>query len=97
MAHYLDADLQPCADALSAALFADGDDGLTPEHRASLWHPLDDLAPLGDAVDTVLRASQSRLPLLQQLLRTPAEWQPAVLRSHTVAGALALMAAHAAA
>ena len=95
MAHYLEADLQPWADALTAALFADGDGGLSTEHRASLWHPLDELTPLGDAVDTVLRAS--RLPLCQQLLRTPAEWQPAVLRSHTVAGALQLGAADAAA
>ena len=65
MAHYLEADLQPWADALTAALFADGDGGLSAEHRASLWNPLDELAPLGDAVDTVLHAS--RLPLLQQL------------------------------
>ena len=95
MAHYLEADLQLWADALTEALFADGDGGLSTEHRASLWHPLDELAPLGDAVDTVLRAS--RLPLLQQLLRTPAEWQPAVLRNHTVAGALELSDADAAA
>ena len=95
MAHYLEADLQPWADALTAALFADGDGGLSTKHRARPWNLLDELKPLGDAVDPVLRAW--RLPLLQQLPRTPAEWQPAVLRSHTVAGALTLSADEAAA
>ena len=52
------------------------------------WRRLDELAPLGDAVDAVLRAW--RLPLLEQLPHTPAEWQLAVIGSHAVAGALAV-------
>ena len=85
VAHFLEADLQPWADALSAALFdpqpADG-------RREQAWNLLDALAPLGDAVDTVLRASELRL--LEQLPRAPAEWQPAVISSHAVGGTLAL-------
>ena len=52
------------------------------------WRHLDSLSPLGDASSVVLRAW--RLPLLQQLAVTPAEWQPAVIGSHTAAGALTL-------
>ena len=40
------------------------------------------------AVDAVLRASE--LPLLEQLLRTPAAWQSAVIDSRAVAGVLEL-------
>ena len=85
VAHFLEADLQHWAAALAAALFdpqpADG-------RREQAWKLLDALAPLGDAVDTVLRASE--LPLLEQLPRAPAEWQPAVISSHAVGGTLAL-------
>ena len=55
-------------------------------HWERAWRHLDELAPLGDAVATVLRAW--RLPLLEQLPRAPAEWQPAVIGSHAVDGAL---------
>ena len=85
MAHFLEADLQPWAAALVATLFAPQP---AEEGRERVWNVLDALAPLGDAVDAVLRAS--RLPLLEQLPRTPAEWQPAVIGSHAVAGALTL-------
>ena len=67
----------------------------TTAPRLEVWRRLDALTPLGDAVDTVLRAS--RLPLLEQLPRTPAEWRPALIGSHAVAGALALHATEAAA
>ena len=93
--------MQRWAAALAAALFAPQpsvEDSSQPTMlpgaagaeacRERLWQLLGELAPLGDAVDAVLRAS--RQPLLEQLPRTPAEWQPAVIGSHAVAGALAL-------
>ena len=92
MAHFLEADLQPWAAALAAALFAPQPDEKLCQQS---WNLLDALAPLGDAVDTVLRASE--LPLLEQLPRTPAEWQPAVIGSRAVAGALELSYGEAAA
>ena len=52
------------------------------------WRRLDELAPLGGAVDAVLRAWQRNLDL--QLPLTPAEWHPALLRSHVTAGTLNL-------
>ena len=57
-------------------------------HRQRAWRCLDQLRPLHGAVDAVLRASQ--LPLLEQLPRMPAEWQPAAIGSRGVAGALEL-------
>ena len=56
--------------------------------RGSAWQQLEELRQLDGAVDAVLRASQ--LPLFEQLPRTPAEWQPAVIGSRTAAGALEL-------
>ena len=53
-----------------------------------VWRHLDELAPLGDAVDAVLRAS--RLPLREHLLIAPAEWQPAVISSHAEEFVLAI-------
>ena len=147
MAHFLEADEQPWAAALAAALFApfvevtpaedqeppkEGLDSSTaaiavdpeppqPSHpvlravrkasssgarllrflasatrRASsrdaahqqTWRHLDELAPLGDAADAVLRAW--RLPLCEQLRLTPAKWQPAVISSHVADGWLTL-------
>ena len=64
-------------------------------HWEEAWRRLDELAPLGDAVDAVLRAW--RLPLLEQLPHTPAEWQPAVISSHAANGDLNLSFAAAAA
>ena len=92
VAHFLEADLQPWAAALAAALFAPQ----PPPHaatagtacRESAWRCMEDLKPLDGAVDAVLRASE--LPLLEQLPRAPAEWQPAVIGCHAVAGALEL-------
>ena len=52
------------------------------------WRHLDELAPLGDAADAVLRAW--RLPLREQLPLTPAAWRPAVISSHVEGGRLAL-------
>ena len=63
--------------------------------RERLWQLLDELTPLDNAVDAVLRAS--RQPLLEQLPLTPAAWQPAVIGSHAVAGALTLHSDQAAA
>ena len=106
VAHFLEADLQPWAAALAAALFDSkprppavpanapqpserGSSARVPLTRhADAWRLLEEVAPYGDTVDTVLRAS--RLSLLQQLPLTPAEWQPAVVHSHAVAGALKL-------
>ena len=106
VAHFLEADLHPWAAALAAARFdsashsaavpADaphpserGSSAPAPlTRRADAWRLLGDLTPLGDTVDTALRASHQ--PLLQQLPLTPAKWQPAVVRSHAVAGALTL-------
>ena len=86
MAHFLEADVQPWAAALSAALF-----GADPWHVQSppyAWERLEEIATLGDTVEAVLR--RWRMPLLEQLPRTPAEWQPAVIGSRAVAGALEL-------
>ena len=111
VAHYLDADLQPWAAALAAALFADasvpaaeaqtphqleGSEAQAEEAPASkslellqpAWRRLDELARFGGATDAVLRAW--RRPLLEQLPLTPAEWQPALIRSHATDGALEL-------
>ena len=92
MAHFLEADLQPWVPLLAAALLASSH--TAAQHEAAWWH-LDELAPLGDTISTVLRAS--RLPLRQQLPLTPPELQPAVISSHVVAGALTLDFAEAAA
>ena len=102
VAHFLEADLQPWGAALAAALFAT--EPKQPSDEASTdagalicgsvarskgtWEHLEELKPLGDAVDAVLRGW--RLPLREQVLRTPAEWQPVVIGSHAVAGALEL-------
>ena len=93
VAHFLEADVQPWAAALSAALF-----GADPWHVQSppyAWERLEEIATLGDTVEAVLR--RWRMPLLEQLPRTPAEWQPAVIGSHAVDGALTLDLAQAAA
>ena len=100
VAHFLDAELLPWATALAEALFSPSVHALQPDSRAAqaseeTWGHLDALAPLGDAIDTVLRAS--RRPLLEQLLLTPAEWRPAVISSHTIADKLTLTGAEAAA
>ena len=79
VAHFLEADLQPWAAALAAALFAPQP---ADERREQAWNLLDALVPLGDAVDRVLRTSE--------LPRTPAEWQPALMSSRVVAGSLEL-------
>ena len=92
VAHFLEADLQPWAALLTAALFTASPPAA---QREAAWGRLDELAPLGDTISTVLRAS--RLPLRQQLPLTPVEWQPAVIGSHVVAGALTLDFAEAAA
>ena len=64
-------------------------DALAPlGDTADMWRRLDELAPLGDAVDAVLRTPG--LPLHAKLPRTPAQWQPAVIRSHAADGALTL-------
>ena len=63
--------------------------------RRQTWRHLDELAPLGDAADAVLRAW--RLPLREQLPLTPAKWQPAVISSHSADGWLTLDCAEAAA
>ena len=63
--------------------------------RESAWYCLEELRPLHGAADGVLRAA--KLPLLEQLRRTPAEWQPAVIGSRAVAGALELSYSEAAA
>ena len=64
-------------------------DALAPlDDAADVWRRLDELAPLGDAVDAVLRTPG--LPLHAKLPRTPAQWQPAVIRSHAADGALTL-------
>ena len=107
LAHFLEADLQPWAAALAAALFpvmpeaqpsrqleggaAQAEEAAIKSRLASwqdAWSLLDELAPLGDAAVDVLRAW--RQPLLEQLPMTPAEWQPAVIRSHATDGALQL-------
>ena len=80
VAHFLEADVQPWAAALSAALF--GAEPRQPQPDA--WERLEEIATLGDTVDTVLRSW--RLPLLEQLEDTPDEWQPAVIDSHAVDG-----------
>ena len=100
VAHFLEAELLPWATALAAALFSPPEHALQQDSRAAnaseeTWEHLHALAPLGDAVDTVLRAS--RLPLLEQLPLTPAEWRPAVISSHTIDDALTLTGAEAAA
>ena len=91
VAHFLEADVQPWAAALSAALF--GAEPRQPQPDA--WERLEEIATLGDTVDTVLRSW--RLPLLEQLEDTPDEWQPAVIDSHAVDGTLSLDFATAAA
>ena len=102
VAHFLEADLQPWVAALSAALFAPepqqpSDEGSTDAgapacgsavQRKGTWERLEELKPLGDTVDAVLRGW--RLPLREQLPLTPAEWRPAVIGSHADAGALTL-------
>ena len=104
VAHFLEADLQPWGAALAAALFAPDPAQQPPAStasaagaaavsgsaslRESAWHCLKELSPLHGALDAVMRASE--LPLLEQLPRTPAEWQPAVIGSRAVAGALEL-------
>ena len=101
VAHFLEADLQPWAAALAAALFSTLNQApaaagsSAAAEAAGLWWCLEELAPLHEAVDTVLRAS--RLPLPEQLPRTPAAWRPAVIGSHVEAGALTLDSATAAA
>ena len=115
MAHFLEADLQPWAAALAAALFApdaahqstvlprlassrvrdapsrsaaataEASSAARPE---GAWRCLEELRPLHGAVDAVLRAA--KLPLLEQLPRTPAEWQPALIDGHVVHGKLEL-------
>ena len=118
VAHFLDADLQPWAAALAAALFTEAAcpaAGAQPsdqlgggreqaevapankhcERWQAAWRRVGELARLDGAADAVLRAW--RLPLLEQLPRTLAEWQPAVISSHAVNGALRLDFATAAA
>ena len=121
VAHYLDADLQPWAAALAAALFvepafpaagskrgweqtqlganaaqAEAEPASTQsELWQAAWQRLDELERLGGAAGAVLRAW--RRPLREQLLLTPAEWQPALIGNHTVGGVLELDAATAAA
>ena len=84
VAHFLEADVRPWAAALSAALFSADQRQPQPD----TWERIEELATLGDTVDTVLRSC--RLPLLEQLERTPAEWRPAVIDSHAVDGELEL-------
>ena len=60
----------------------------TAAQREAAWRGLDALSPLGDSVSAVFRAA--KLPLLQQLPLAPAEWQPEVIGSHAVNGALEL-------
>ena len=123
MAHFLEADLQPWAAALIAALFAPDaaqqSTALPPRkarrlaspgvreapapsgsgaaaavvssnaaRRDGAWQCLEELRPLHGAVDAVFRAS--RWPLIDQLPRTPAVWQPALIDSHVFHGALEL-------
>ena len=94
MAHFLEADLQPWASGLAQALFPDTLPSFPSaaeapkDHWQCVWRHLDELAPLGGAVEAVLRAWP--LPLLEQLPLTPAEWHPDLLRSHVSAGELAL-------
>ena len=57
--------------------------------RESAWHCLEELRPLHGAADAVFHAAKLP-PLLEQLPRTPAEWQPAVIGSRAVAGELVL-------
>ena len=85
------------AEARRKRLSCNGDTASRPDWQARerLWDLLAELVPLADAVDAVLRAS--RRPLREQLPLTPAEWQPAVIGSHAVAGALALHSDQAAA
>ena len=58
------------------------------ERREGAWLCLEELRPLHGAVDAVLHAA--KLPLLDQLPRTPAGWQPALIDSHVVDGKLVL-------
>ena len=104
VAHFLEADLRPWSVALAAALFAPDASPEPPALSGSAaaaaavangaapcespWQCLDELRSFHGAVDAVLRAS--RLPLLEQLPRTPAEWQPVAIGSRAVAGALEL-------
>ena len=109
VAHFLEADVQPWTNVLAAAVIADelqasdhavagpthGHTG-TAQWQEPLRRRLDDLAPLGDTVDAVLRAAH--LPLAEQLVWTPAKWQPAVISSHIdTSGTLTLHASEAAA
>ena len=49
-------------------------------HHARAWQCLEAVRPLDGVLRAVLRASTlSKLPLLEQLPRTPAEWQPALI------------------
>ena len=113
VAHFLEADLQPWAAALAAALFAptlapaaaeaptlaspssassesqaEEAPACSAEDLEDAWRRLDELVPLGDAADAVLRAW--RLPLHLQLPLTPAAWHPALLQSRVAAGELVL-------
>ena len=92
VAHFLEADEQPWAAALAAALFTPFSEATPAANpvlaRWQMWKHLDELAPLGDAADAVLRAW--RLPLREQLPLTPAKWQHAVIRSHVAEGWLKL-------
>ena len=65
--------------------------GSSADGLQDAWRRLDELAPLGGAVDAVLRAW--RLPLLKQLPLAPAAWHPALLHSHITAGQLELSCA----
>ena len=56
--------------------------------REAAWRCLEELRPLHGAVRAVLRASE--VPLLEQLPRTPAGWQPALVRCLVFGGALTL-------
>ena len=72
----------------------DAQAGSSADGVQDAWQRLDELAPFGGAVDAVLRAW--RLPLLDQLRRTPEAWHPALLRSRVTAGELELSFAAAA-
>ena len=96
VAHFLEADLQPWGAALAAALFppepqqpsAGAHGGGSAVQRKGTWEQLEELKPLGDAVQVVL-ANRPGL-LREQLPLTPAEWHPAVIDTHAAAGPLEL-------
>ena len=111
VAHFLEADLHPWAAAIAAIVFPPSkrqplwrlgvqpsDLDTTPRDVAAeynTWQRLGELTGFDGAVDAILRAW--RLPLLEQLPRTPAAWQPAVIRSRAIAGVVTLKHAEAAA